>query len=164
MVPSSSAHWVTGSTTSASAAVSEGTKSHDDEQVEPAERRRARPRRWAPRPTGLEPCTSSARGPPGVPSRDSSSTAGTPGPGRASGSTPQTAATWARAAGSSIIAVAGQLVALLAVLATALAVALTGERAVAAARRAGQAEREREVDRGGHGVGALASLLDARGR
>ena len=59
------------------------------------------------------------------------------------------------------LAVAGQLVALLAVLAAALAVALAGEGAVAAAGAPGQAEQQREVDRGRRGVGAVDVLLDA---
>ena len=58
------------------------------------------------------------------------------------------------------LAVAGELVALLAVLAPALPVALAGEGAVAAARAAGQAEQQGEVDRGRRGVGAVDVLLD----
>ena len=57
--------------------------------------------------------------------------------------------------------VAGQLVALEAVLAPALPVALTGERSVAGTGAAGQAERDGEVDRRGHAVGALGRLLQA---
>ena len=86
--------------------------------------------------TRFDPCTSSARTPPGAPSDCSSSTAGTPGPGMTSGSTPHTARDVGARLGVGDLAVAGELVALLAVLAAALAVALTGERAVAAARRA----------------------------
>ena len=58
-------------------------------------------------------------------------------------------------------AVAGQLVGLLSVLPAALSVALSGQAAVAGGGPAGEAQREREVDRGGHGVGAVDVLLDA---
>ena len=51
----------------------------------------------------LLPNTSRAFGPSSVPSASSSSYAERPLPGSASGSTPHTPATWARAAGSSII-------------------------------------------------------------
>src|SRR5919107_4687711 len=57
------------------------------------------------------------------------------------------------------LAVAGQLVGLLAVLAAALAVALAGERAVAAAGTAWQAQQEAEVDGRGGGVRAVDVLL-----
>jgi hypothetical protein len=60
-------------------------------------------------------------------------------------------------------AVAGQLVGLLAVLAAALAVALPGQAAVAGVGPAGQAERERDVDPGQHGGGALGMLLGTAG-
>ena len=60
--------------------------------------------------------------------------------------------------------VAGQLVGLLPVLAAALTVALAGETAVAGERRAGQPQRERDVDPGQHRGGALGVLLGtARG-
>ena len=62
------------------------------------------------------------------------------------------------------LAVAGELVGLLPVLAPTLAVALTGHRAVPRARAAaGQAERQRQVDPGGGGVGAVGVLLGAAG-
>ncbi len=66
-------------------------------------------------------------------------------------------------AGSGIrdLAIARKLVALLPVLATALAVALTGQRAVAVAGSARQAEQQREVDRSRRRVGAVGVLLDA---
>ena len=70
------------------------------------------------------------------PSAPSSSHADSPAPGRLSASTPQTAAISARCAGLSMLAIAGQLVGLLPVLATALAVALPGQAAVAAIRAA----------------------------
>ena len=57
--------------------------------------------------------------------------------------------------------VAGELVRLLAVFAAALAVALAGERAVAAARGARQAQQEGEIDGGRGGVGAVDVLFDA---
>ena len=59
--------------------------------------------------------------------------------------------------------VARQLVGLLPVLAPALAVALAGEAAVARAPPADHAEREGEVDPGQHGVGAGGVLLGAAG-
>ena len=102
MVPVSSAHWVTGRTTSASAAVSESTMSATTSRSSDSSRWVT----WVARgaeTTMLEPKTSSADGPPGCPSASSSSYAERPLPGSESGSTPQTPATWARAAGSSII-------------------------------------------------------------
>ena len=59
------------------------------------------------------------------------------------------------------VATAGELVALLAVLASALAVALTGESAIARARAADQAEDECEIDRCRRGVGTIDVLLHA---
>ncbi len=59
------------------------------------------------------------------------------------------------------LAVARQLVGLLAVFAPALAVALPGEGAVPAMPAAGQAAGEREVDPGERGVGAMGVLLGA---
>ena len=60
------------------------------------------------------------------------------------------------------LAVAGQLVGLLPVLAPALPVALPGDRAPARSRAAaGQPERQRQVDPGGGGVGAVGVLLGA---
>ena len=50
----------------------------------------------------LEACTKRHRTPSGCPSDFSSWTAGRPGPGMVSSGTPQTPATWARAAGSVI--------------------------------------------------------------
>ncbi len=61
------------------------------------------------------------------------------------------------------LAVAGQLVGLLAVLATTLAVALAGDRPEAGPRVAGQPEREGECDEGRHRVGAARVLLAAAG-
>ena len=141
MVPSSSAHWVTGSTTSASAAVSERKKSQTTSRS-----RRASPSRtrltFGAETTTFDPCTSRARMPSGWPRVSSSSTAGSPGPGMIDSSTPQTAATWRAAGRVGDLAVAGKLVALLAVLAAALAVALPGQRAVAGAWTARQPEDE----------------------
>ena len=62
------------------------------------------------------------------------------------------------------LAVAGQLVGLLAVLAATLPVALAGDRAEAGARVAGETEGERERDEGRDGVGAARVLLGAAGR
>ena len=59
------------------------------------------------------------------------------------------------------LAVAGQLVGLLAVLTPALPVALPGDRAVARVRAPGQPEGQGEVDEGLRGVGAAAVLLGA---
>ena len=61
------------------------------------------------------------------------------------------------------VAVAGELVALVAVLPTALAVALPGDRRHAAARLAELARGQPEVDGGEHVVDALGLLLDAAG-
>ena len=61
------------------------------------------------------------------------------------------------------VAVAGQLVALVAVLASALAVALTGDRRNTAARFAELAGGEPEVDRREHVVDTFGVLLDAPG-
>lgn len=72
MVPSSSAHCVTGSTTSAARAVSEGTKSATTSRSSAASRSPTCPACGA-ETTGFEPNTSSPRGPPGVPSASSSS-------------------------------------------------------------------------------------------
>jgi hypothetical protein len=61
------------------------------------------------------------------------------------------------------VAVAGELVALVAVLASALAVALSGDRGDTTAGFAELAGGEPEVDRGEHVVDALGLLLDATG-
>ena len=163
-MPSSSAHCVTGSTTSAQRRGLGQDDVGDDEQVE---RRRAASATWVRVGRGddeLEPSTSSAAGPPSVPSASSSSNADRPGPGsvvRVDAPDPGDV----RAGGRVVDhPVAGQLVGLLAVLAAALAVALAGEAAVAGERPAGQAERQGEVDPGQHGVGALARAARRRGR
>ena len=96
-----------------------------------------------------------------MPSASRSSTAERPGPGRSSAAMPQIAAISARCAGIVDAAIARKLVGLLAVLAAALAVALPGQRAVAAERLAGLAERQHEVDEGEHVVDAVALLLRA---
>ncbi len=59
------------------------------------------------------------------------------------------------------LAIAGKLVGLLAVLAAALPVALPGQAAIAAARLAGLAQRQRQIDEGEHIVDAMALLLGA---
>ena len=60
------------------------------------------------------------------------------------------------------LAVAGELVGLLAVLAPALAVALAGDRSRSRCpTRPGRPSGQRQVDRGGDGVGALGVLLGA---
>ena len=100
-MPVSSAHCVTGSTTSAIAAVSDITTSQTTSRSSASSRAVT----WVALgalTTMLEPMTSSAEGPSSVPSESRSSYADLPGPGSASGSTPQTSATCARAAGSSM--------------------------------------------------------------
>ncbi len=97
MVPVSSAHCVTGSTTSASRAVSESTTSHTARKSSDRSRSSTCAARGA-ETTGLDPITSSDLT--SDPSASSSSYALRPGPGSASGSTPHTSATCRRAAGS----------------------------------------------------------------
>ena len=102
MVPVSSANWVTGSTTSARAAVSESMMSATTSRS----RLSSLADTWCAlgaETTMLLPKTSSAFGPSSVPSASSSSYADRPLPGSVSGSIPQTPATCSRAAGSSII-------------------------------------------------------------
>ena len=91
------------------------------------------------------------------------SSAGMPLPGISDSSQPHTVATCGPVLGVGDVAVAGELVALVAVLAAALAVALAGDRRHAAARLAELAGRQTEVDRGEHVVDALGVLLDAAG-
>ena len=129
-----------------------------------AARRSATTRASGAETTGLEPCTSSTRGPPSVPSADEQlegAAAGT----RQVGGVDAPDRGDVRPRGRVVdLAVAGQLVGLLAVLAAALAVALTGDRAEAGAGVAGQPEREGEGDEGRHRVGAARVLLGAAGR
>ena len=164
MVPVSSAHWVTGSTTSAIAAVSDITRSATTSRSRAASRSVT----WVARgaeTTMLLPNTSSARAPPSVPSESRSSYAERPGPGSESGVDAPHAGHVR--AGRRVVdhPVAGQLVGLLAVLAAALAVALAGEAAVAGVRLPAHAQRERDVDPAEHGGGALGVLLGpARGQ
>ena len=99
MVPSSSAHWAVGSTTSASSAVSETKMSDTTKKSRSAIRDRTRFTSGA-ETTRLEAISHRARTPPGAPIRSSISNADSPGLGSSSGSTPHTAATWARSAGS----------------------------------------------------------------
>ena len=78
-----------------------------------------------------------------------------------SSGTPQTPAMYSRCSGFSMSRAPGQLVALLALLARALAVALAGDHRVAAAFAADAAGGEHQVD-GGHAVlDALGVVLDA---
>ena len=100
-MPVSSAHCVTGSTTSAIAAVSDITTSQTTSRSS-ASSRVVTCVALGALTTMLDPRTSIAEGPSSVPSASSSSYADRPGPGSDSGSTPQTPATCARAAGSSI--------------------------------------------------------------
>ena len=84
-----------------------------------------------------------------------------PGPGRLSGSTPHTPAMYLRCSGSVIDAHAGQLIALLPVLAAALAVALAGDHHAAGALAAEVAGREEEVEHREAVLDALRVVLDA---
>ena len=133
MVPSSSAHWVTGRTTSAR------PRSRRGRSRRPPGGRAARAPHDGPRSatttTRLEPCTQSARTPPGCPSDCRQLDGGHAGTGDGVGLDAPHARHVGAGVGVGDLAVAGKLVALLPVLAAALAVALTGERAVAAARR-----------------------------
>ena len=90
-----------------------------------------------------------------------SSYASTPGPGRSCSSMPQTAAMYLRCSGFEMSRQPGQLIALLAVLAAALAVGLADDRAVAALRLADAAGREHEVDRAERVLHAVGVVLDA---
>ncbi len=81
--------------------VSEQEDVGDDQQVQGAAAGPAPGCCPARETTMLVARTSSTRTPPSVPSRSSISNADSPGRGSSSGSMPQTAATWARAAGSS---------------------------------------------------------------
>ena len=114
--------------------------------------------------TGFEPMTNSARMPPGSPDESSSSYADLPAVGRSDSGMPQIAAMCRRAAGSSMRAIAGQLIGLLPVLAAALPVPLSRQRAEAAERSADLPEREREIDEGEHVVHACRLLLRRRAR
>ena len=158
MVPSSSAHCVTGSTTSARSAVSEGTTSATT-------RRSRRPRAsrttetFGADTTGLAPWTRSALGPPSVPSRRSRLDRRHAGAGGGVDAPDRGDVLAGRRVGDH--PVPGQLVALEPVLAPALAVALPGERAVARPEPADEAERDGEVDGRRDAVGALGRLLHA---
>ena len=160
IVPSSSAHWAIGSTTSASAAVSESTKSATTSRSRSRSRRSIRAARGA-ETTGLEPKTSSARGPSGRAERVEQLVRGHARSGQVvGGHAPHPGDV---RAGRRVVdpPVAGELVGLLPVLPPALAVALPGEAAVAGAGAAGQAEGEGQVDEGGDRVDALGVLLGA---
>ena len=78
-----------------------------------------------------------------------------------SGSMPQTRATCSRCSGSVIERMPGQLIALLAVLAAALAVALAGDHHAAGALAAEVAGREAQVDHREAVLDALRLVLDA---
>ena len=157
-MPSSSAHCVTGSTKSASAAVSEKKKSHTTSRSSASRPARTCETSGADTTT-FDPCTSRQRT--GPPSSFSSSIAGTTGSGKRFRVDAPHAGDVRASGRVGDLAVAGQLVALLAVLATALAVALPGERAVSRAGDPDEPQDEREVDRRGRGVGAVDVLLDA---
>ncbi len=162
MVPVSSAHCVTGRTTSAIAAVSLITMSATTSRSSDSSRSRT----WVAlgaETTMLLPKTSSARAPSAVPSASRSSYADRPLPGRLSGGDPPHPRDVLAGDGVVDHPVAGELVGLLAVLAAALAVALAGEAAVAGELAARHPQRERHVDPAEHGRGALAVLLGAAG-
>ena len=162
MVPSSSAHWAVGSTTSASSAVSERKMSETTKKSRSASRLRTRFTSGA-ETTRLE--ASSQQGP---------DAAGGAHPvehlvrrqarlGQLVGVDAPDRGHVGPVGRVGELAVAGQLVGLLPVLAAALAVALAGDGAVAGVRLAGQPEGEGEIDEGLRGVGAVAVLLGAAG-
>ena len=108
----------------------------------------------------FEPITKSPRTPPGSPQRvEQVRRHCRPCGAGSTGSTPHARATCFAVRIHLDEAVAGELVGLLPVLATALAVALAGQAAVPRAGLADLPEREREVDEGEYGIDALALLL-----
>ena len=161
-MPSSSAHCALGSTTSAFAAVSEQHQVGDHEQVEVAKAvldasgsRSRHDRVGAEHQQGTRTAVPAEAVHQLVRARSGPRDRGRidlPDRGHVS-------------AGRRVVdpAVARELVRLLAVFAPTLAVPLSGEAAVPAARRAWQPERQREVDDGAHRVHALRVLLGATG-
>ena len=158
MVPSSSAHWAVGRTTSASSAVSDKKMSDTTSRSRAARRERTRltsgadtdevGRHQQQRPdsaVGSHPIEQLVRGQAGL---------------RQLGRIDSPDACHVGTIGRiGQLAVAGQLVGLLPVLATALAVPLPGDGAVAGEGSARQPQRQRQVDEGLGGVGAAAVLL-----
>ena len=159
-MPSSSAHMALGRTTSASSAVSERKKSLTARKSRSPSRLMTRRASGALTAT-LDASTSRVRTPPSVPSASSSSKARLPGHRQVVGVDAPDGGDVRAGGRVRQRAVAGQLVGLLPVLAAALPVALAGDGAPAAARPAGQPERERQVDPRLGGVGAAAVLLGA---
>ena len=150
-----------GSTTSASAAVSRQHEVGDHQQVQARSRRLDPGRAGARRPPGWSrrPAAPAAR--PGCRARRAARRPTRPGPGsvgRVDAPHPGDVRAGRRVVD---LPVAGQLVGLLPVLAAALAVALAGEAAVPGAGAAGQAEGEGQVDERGDRVDALGVLLGA---
>ena len=149
MVPSSSAHWVTGQHDVGQRGGLATARSRDDQQVE---RRQPLARRGAAFGRGDHDVAAEDQQRPRPVRRaervEQLVRRAAPARAASSGSTPQTAGDVR--AGRRVVdhPVAGQLVGLLPVLAAALAVALAGEAAVAGAGAPGQAERERQVDPG----------------
>ena len=130
-----------------------------------AARRSATRLRSGAETTMLEASTISVRTPPSVPSRSIISYADSPGRGKRLRVDPPDRRHVGTVGRIVELAVAGQLVGLLTVLAAALPVALSGDRAVAGVRPPGQAEGQRQVDVGQRGVGPGAVLLgSARGQ
>ena len=159
MVPSSSAHCATGSTTSASAAVSDRNEVGHHQEIEVSQPARQVRQHRARRPAMLEAITSSPRTASAERGRATPS-ADRPGARQARPATPQTAATCRAMRWVVEFAIARKLVGLLPVLAAALAVALPGQAAIAAvAACPALPERERQVDEGKHVVDAVALLL-----
>ena len=163
MVPVSSAHWVTGRTTSASAAVSDSTMSATTSRSSDSSRSAT----WlalGAETTMLLPKTSSARGPAVGAERLQQLVRRAALPGqRLRGHAPH--------AGDVLASrrvvdhpVARELVGLLPVLTPALPVALAGQAAVSPVRRPALPERERQVDPREHRVRALGVLLGAARR
>ena len=126
IVPSSSAHCAIGSTTSARSAVSDRKKSATTRKSSASSRSCTWPARGA-ETTMLEPMTKSARTPPSVPSVSSSLVGRVARPRQVVGVDAPDAGDMRPVRGIVDLAVARQLVGLLAVLAPALAVALAGE-------------------------------------
>ena len=96
-MPSSSAHCVTGRTTSARRAVSDGNASHTTSKSNRF-KRSSNSAALGADTTGFAPMTHKARTPPRSPNESKSSPVGSPGPGKSSAATPQMAATCSRSA------------------------------------------------------------------
>ena len=158
-MPSSSAHWGTGRTTSASAAVSERKKSDTTSRSS-----RSSPARTWMRSVRTPRRSTRGRAGPAVRRRAErlqqlyGRDAGAGDDGRVDAPDGRNVRTRRRVGD---LAVAGQLIALLPVLPAALPVALPRQRAIARVLASGQPEGERQVDGRGRRIGAVDVLLDA---